>query len=143
MSAPPPAHLWPLAMLAALVALGLAAHAFGLVDVRVALAGARAHAAQWWFPAALVALQVLLFTFGLPGSAVLWLAAPLYAPPAAAAILTAGGCLGALAAHALRAASPAPRSSGCRPAAAIASCSARAMSSCCARCGWRRAFRTR
>jgi uncharacterized membrane protein YdjX (TVP38/TMEM64 family) len=99
MTAPPPARLWPLALLAALVALGLAAHALGLVDARVALAWARIHAAQWWFPAALVALQVLLFTFGLPGSAVLWLAAPLYAPPAATAILTAGGCLGALAAH--------------------------------------------
>jgi uncharacterized membrane protein YdjX (TVP38/TMEM64 family) len=99
MTDPPPARLWPLALLAALVALGLAAHALGLVDARVALACARAHAAQWWLPAALVALQVLLFTFGLPGSAVLWLAAPLYAPLAATAILTAGGCLGALAAH--------------------------------------------
>jgi len=100
MIAPPSARLWPLALLAALVALGLAAHALELVDARVALAWARVHAAQWWFPAALVALQVLLFTFGLPGSAVLWLVAPLYAPPAAAAILTAGGCLGALTAHA-------------------------------------------
>lgn len=99
MTTPSPARLWPLALLALLVALGLAAHALGLVDVRVALAWARVHAVQWWFPAALVALQVLLFTFGLPGSAVLWLAAPLYAPAAAAAILTAGGCLGALAAH--------------------------------------------
>jgi uncharacterized membrane protein YdjX (TVP38/TMEM64 family) len=99
MSVTPPARLWPLALLGALVALGLAAHALGLVDSRVALAWARVHAVQWWFPGALVALQVLLFTFGLPGSAVLWLAAPLYAPPAATAILTAGGCLGALAAH--------------------------------------------
>jgi len=100
-TAPPtPARRWPLALLATLVAVGLGAHALGLADAGPALAWARVHAAQWWFPAALVALQVLLFTFGLPGSAVLWLAAPLYAPPVAAAILTAGGCLGALAAHA-------------------------------------------
>lgn len=95
-----PARLWPLALLAALVALGIAAHALGVVDTAAALAWARMYAAQWWFPPALVALQVMLFTFALPGSAVLWLAAPLYAPPAAAAILTTGGCLGALAAHA-------------------------------------------
>ena len=97
---PPPTRLWPLVLLAALVTLGMTVHALGLVDARVALDWARGYAAQWWFPAVLVALQVLLFTFGRPGSAVLWLAAPLYAPPAAAAILTVGGCLGALAAHA-------------------------------------------
>lgn len=100
MTLSPPARLWPLALLAALVALGMAAHALELVDAAAALAWARTHAAQWWFPPALVALQVLLYTFAMPGSAVLWLAAPLYAPPAATAILTAGGCLGALAAQA-------------------------------------------
>lgn len=100
MTAPTPARLWPLALLAALAAFGMAAHALELVDASAALAWARTHAAQWWFPVVLVALQVLLFTFGLPGSAVLWLAAPLYAPPMATAILTGGGSLGALAAHA-------------------------------------------
>lgn len=91
---------WPLALLAALVAVGLAAHALDLVDWRAVLAYARGHAAQWWLAPALVLLQVLLFTFALPGSAVLWLASPLYAPAAATAILTSGGCLGALAAYA-------------------------------------------
>ncbi|MEX2199599.1 MAG: VTT domain-containing protein [Burkholderiales bacterium] len=100
MTDPAPARLWPLALLAALTALGIAAHALGLVDAAAALAWARTHAAQWWFPVALVALQVLLFTFGLPGSAVLWLAAPLYAPAAATLLLTSGGCAGALAAYA-------------------------------------------
>ena len=99
MTLSPPARLWPLALLAALVAFGMAAHALELVDAAAALAWARTHAAQWWFPPALVSLQVLLYTFAMPGSAVLWLAVPLYAPPAATAILTAGGCLGALAAQ--------------------------------------------
>lgn len=91
---------WPLAALGALVIIGLAAQALDLVDWRDALALARGHADRWWMVPALVLLQVLLFTFGLPGSAVLWLVAPLYAPAAAAAILTAGGCAGALAAYA-------------------------------------------
>ncbi|GMV44894.1 MAG: hypothetical protein AMXMBFR66_02920 [Pseudomonadota bacterium] len=91
---------WPLAVLAVLVASGLAAQFFELVDARAALDWARGQAAHWWFGPALVLLQVLLFTFGLPGSAVLWLAAPLFAPNAATAILTAGGCGGALAAYA-------------------------------------------
>lgn len=93
--------LWPLAVLGVLVALGLAAQALDLIDWRATLDLARDHAARWWLPPALVLLQVALFAFALPGSAVLWLAAPLYPPAAAVAILTAGGCGGALAAHAL------------------------------------------
>jgi uncharacterized membrane protein YdjX (TVP38/TMEM64 family) len=93
--------LWPLAVLGVLAALGLAAQALDLIDWRTALDLARDHAERWWLPPTLVLLQVALFAFGLPGSAVLWLAAPLYPPAAAAAILTAGGCGGALAAHAL------------------------------------------
>lgn len=94
------ASMWPLVVLAALVALGLAAHGSGLFDAGAALAWARGHAAQWWLPPALILLPVLLFTFALPGSPVLWLVAPLYLPLEAAAILTAGGVIGALAAYA-------------------------------------------
>ncbi len=100
MTDPRRAPLWPLALLAALIALGLAAHALDLIDAHAALAWARGYATQWWLAPALVLLQVLLFTFGMPGSAVLWLAAPLFTPAAATAILTAGGCAGALAAYA-------------------------------------------
>lgn len=92
------AALWPLAVLAALAAIGIAVLALDLVDARAALHWARGYATHWWFAVALVLLQVLLFTFALPGSAVVWLAAPLFAPTAATAILTAGGCGSALAA---------------------------------------------
>jgi uncharacterized membrane protein YdjX (TVP38/TMEM64 family) len=94
------AHLWPLALLAALAAFGVAVLALDPAGARAALHWARGHAAAWWFAPALVLLQVLLFTFAQPGSLVLWLAAPLFAPVAATAILTAGGCGGALAAYA-------------------------------------------
>jgi uncharacterized membrane protein YdjX (TVP38/TMEM64 family) len=95
----PPPPLWPLTVLAALVVIGIGVLAVDLVDARAALDWARGYAAHWWFALALVLLQVLLFTFALPGSAVLWLAAPLFAPATATAILTAGGCGGALAAY--------------------------------------------
>lgn len=91
---------WPIALLAALAALGITAHALDLIDARAALAWAHGYAARWWFAPAVVLLQMLLFTFGLPGSALLWLVAPLFQPVAATAILTAGGCAGALAAYA-------------------------------------------
>jgi uncharacterized membrane protein YdjX (TVP38/TMEM64 family) len=97
---PSPAAGWPLALLATLFALGLAAHFLEWFVWREALAWARGHAEQWWLAPALILLQVLLFMFALPGSTVLWLVAPLYAPPAATFILTAGGVGGALAAYA-------------------------------------------
>lgn len=57
------------------------------------------HAQHWWLAAALIAAQVVLFMFALPGSTVLWLVAPLYPPAVAAAILAAGGSLGGLAGY--------------------------------------------
>lgn len=90
---------WPLALLAALLVLGLAAHFLEWFAWREALAWARSHAGQWWLPLALILLQVLLFMFALPGSTVLWVVAPLYAPIDATLILTAGGTCGALAAY--------------------------------------------
>lgn len=91
---------WPLVLLALLLAAGLVAHFLEWFVWREALAWARGHAGQWWLAPALILLQVLLFTFALPGSTVLWLVAPLYAPPAATLILAAGGVGGALAAYA-------------------------------------------
>lgn len=84
----------------ALAVTGIAVQAFELVDASALLDWARGLAAHWWLVVALVLLQVVLSTFALPGSAVLWLVAPLNAPIAAAAILKAGGCIGALGVYA-------------------------------------------
>lgn len=54
-----------------------------------------------WTVVALVALQVLLHAFALPGSLMLWVFAPLFEPVAATVLLTTGSVLGALAAYAL------------------------------------------
>lgn len=96
---PSPAASWPIALLALLLAFGLGAHFLAWFEWHEALAWARGHAGQWWLPPALILLQTLLFMFALPGSTVLWVVAPLYAPPAATLILTAGGTCGALAAY--------------------------------------------
>ncbi|MBS3911573.1 MAG: VTT domain-containing protein [Hydrogenophaga sp.] len=90
---------WPMLVLGVLAVTGLAAQAFDVVDLRVWLEWARSLTVHWWFVAVLLLLQVLFFTFALPGSALLWLVAPLYAPGPATVILTVGGCVGALGAY--------------------------------------------
>ena len=60
------AALWPAALLATLVAFGLAAHFLDLFEWRDALVWARGYAQHWWLAPALIVLQVLLFMFALP-----------------------------------------------------------------------------
>ena len=86
--------------LAALAVLGIALDALDLVDWSRALEWARARAGGWSLPAAIVLAQLLLFTFGQPGSILFWAAALLYPPPLATLILTAGGTAGSLGAKA-------------------------------------------
>jgi uncharacterized membrane protein YdjX (TVP38/TMEM64 family) len=90
---------WDLPVLAVLVAVGVALDLLGIVDWRVALEWARGHSGEWWLPAGIVLAQLALYTFAQPGSALFWVAALLYPPPAATLILTAGGTTGALGAH--------------------------------------------
>lgn len=88
-----------LAALLALACLGVLLQALDVFDWREVLRWARSHAQSWWLGPALVAAQVVLFMFALPGSSLVWLVAPLYAPPYASAILTLGGTLGGLAGY--------------------------------------------
>lgn len=90
---------WSAALLALLLAFGLGAHFLEWFEWREPLVWARDHAGQWWLPLALILLQTALFMLALPGSTLLWVVAPLYAPLAATLILTAGGVGGALAAY--------------------------------------------
>lgn len=90
------AAAWPLLALAALAALGTALDALGLVDWRALLEWGRGHHAGWGLAAAIVGVQVVLYTLAQPGSALLWIAAVLYPPPVATLILTTGGTAGAL-----------------------------------------------
>lgn len=90
-----------LAILAALVVLGIALEALGVVDWRLALQWTRDQAGGWQLAAAIVAAQLALYTFAQPGSALFWVAALVYPPGVATLILTAGGTSGALGAYLL------------------------------------------
>lgn len=94
-----PGPWWLLLGLAALAGLGLVLQLLDVFDWRPALQWARGQAQHGWLVVGLIAVQVLLFMFALPGSTLLWLVAPLYPPLVSTAILTAGGSLGALAAY--------------------------------------------
>jgi uncharacterized membrane protein YdjX (TVP38/TMEM64 family) len=93
------ASAWPLIVLAVLVTLGIGLEALGLFDWRRVLGWARAFAGDWRLAAGIILVQVALFTFALPGSALLWLAAPLYSAVTATLILTVGGTAGAATAY--------------------------------------------
>jgi uncharacterized membrane protein YdjX (TVP38/TMEM64 family) len=54
-----------------------------------------AFAHQWWFPFLIVGAKILLYTFALPGSLLIWLVAAVYEPVAATLIIAIGGVAGA------------------------------------------------
>jgi uncharacterized membrane protein YdjX (TVP38/TMEM64 family) len=90
---------WGLALLGALVAAGVLATHFGLIDWRDSVEWSRSHAHRWWLPFAIVAAMTLLFAFALPGTTVFWVAGILYPPPIGVALVMTGGLAGALAAY--------------------------------------------
>lgn len=77
---------------------GLAAQWAGVIDAGAWLVWAQEHADRWWLPVVLVVAQVVLFTFGLPGSVLVWAFALLYQPLVGTGLFvlgTLGGGLGA------------------------------------------------
>lgn len=86
-------------MLVLLIGGGMVAQWTGLIDAPAWLLWARAHADHWWLPVALVALQAGLFTFGLPGSVLVWVFALLYEPWAGTGLFAFGALIGALGAY--------------------------------------------
>ncbi len=88
-----------LVLIVLLIVLGILLEIAGWLDARELLEIARGFAQHWWLALILVLAQALLFTFALAGSLFLWVAAPLYSPPVATLILTAGGTLGGIGAY--------------------------------------------
>ena len=91
--------LWQPLILLALVGLSVVLHFTGVLNWQKILFWAQSYTQYWWVPPVLIFLQALLFTFALPGSAMLWVVAPLHAPLIATLILTLGSTLGALCAY--------------------------------------------
>ena len=90
---------WQPAVLLTLVALGILLQITGLIDWHKVLQWAQEYSGHWWLALLLILLQATLFTLALPGSAILWVVAPLYNPITATVILVSGSTLGALGAY--------------------------------------------
>ena len=90
---------YTLLILAVLIIAGIVMQISGVLDPHEMIAVARGYADHWWLMVLLVLLQVLLFTFALAGSMLLWVAATLYPPLTAAIILGLGAMLGGLSAY--------------------------------------------
>jgi len=90
---------WQFGFLITLVIVGVILEYFEVIDWRSVLAWAQGHNQQVWLPFFLILLQAILFMFALPGSSILWIAAPIYEPLLATSILVTGSTLGGLAAY--------------------------------------------
>ena len=88
-----------LVIMALLITTGILLEVTGLLDTNKMLIVAREYSDQWWLVLVLILLQIVLFTFALPGSLFLWIAAPLYPPAMATFILAAGGTIGGITAY--------------------------------------------
>ena len=92
-------EIWQVFFLMTLVVIGVVLEYFEVFDWSSSLAWAQGYSHQAWLPFFLILLQVVLFMFALPGSSILWLVAPIYAPIMATSILVIGSTLGGLAAY--------------------------------------------
>jgi uncharacterized membrane protein YdjX (TVP38/TMEM64 family) len=88
-----------LLIIVVLLTIGLSLQIAGLLDAEKLVSIAREYSAHWWLALVLILIQAVLFTFALAGSVFLWVVAPLYPPPMAAFILTAGATLGGMGAY--------------------------------------------
>ena len=91
--------MYKLIILGGFIVLGFILSASGMLDPKMLLAMAREYSDHWWLDMILVLAQVLLFTFALAGSAILWVAAALFEPLHAALILATGATLGGVSAY--------------------------------------------
>lgn len=90
---------YKLLILGVLIAAGALLQVSGFLEPMEWINIARQYVDHWWLPVALVFLQVVLFTFSLPGTLFLWVAAALFPPVTAALILAAGATLGGVSAY--------------------------------------------
>ncbi|MCK5721011.1 MAG: TVP38/TMEM64 family protein [Gammaproteobacteria bacterium] len=93
------AYIKKLLIVTVLITVGILLDFAGWLDAEKILVVAREYADYWWLAVILILLQMVLFTFALAGSLVLWVAASLYAPAMATFILAAGATLGGIGAY--------------------------------------------
>jgi uncharacterized membrane protein YdjX (TVP38/TMEM64 family) len=82
-----------------LVFVGIALQISGTIDVRQTISLAREYAGAWWLGVLLIAIQVILFTFALTGSTLVWIFAALFTPLTSTIMITTGTTLGGVMAY--------------------------------------------
>ena len=73
---------------------GIILQRLGVFDWYQLLNIAESYAHLWWFPFIIILAKIILYTFGLPGSALCWIAGVLYHPLEATLIIVIGGVAG-------------------------------------------------
>jgi uncharacterized membrane protein YdjX (TVP38/TMEM64 family) len=91
--------MYKLLILGVFILAGALLQMSGMFEPGKLISIAREYTHYWWLPVVLVLAQVLLFTFSLPGTAFLWVAAALFPPVPAALILAVGATLGGVSAY--------------------------------------------
>ena len=68
----------------------------GSLNINGIYVWAQGYTDRWWLAVSLVTVQAILYMLALPGSAIFWIAAPLYPPLQATIILVSGSTLGGI-----------------------------------------------
>jgi uncharacterized membrane protein YdjX (TVP38/TMEM64 family) len=90
---------YKLFLLAGLVALGIALQLSGTIDIRQIINLARTYSDTWWLGLLIVVIQIMLFTFAMAGSTLVWIIAALFAPLTSTVMITTGTTLGGVLAY--------------------------------------------
>lgn len=90
---------WRLWLLGLLIAGALAFAVIDPIDRGEALAWGEALADNPWTAVVVVLVQIVLFALGLPGSLMVWLIAPFYAPLVSTLLMLVGSVIGAMLAY--------------------------------------------
>jgi uncharacterized membrane protein YdjX (TVP38/TMEM64 family) len=81
-------------LLIGLIITGIILQRLGVFDWHQLLKIAESYAHLWWFPFIIILAKIILYTFGLPGSVLCWIAGVLYHPLEATLIIVIGGVAG-------------------------------------------------
>ena len=90
---------YKLAVLVILISLGVVLQLGEIVELSGLINAARQYSERWWLGLLLVMIQILLFTFAMPGSSLVWISAALFSPLLSTLLIAAGTTLGGLSAY--------------------------------------------
>lgn len=86
-------------ILAFLVSTGVVLNMLGWFDWQRFVDAGERYAGTWWFPSAVILSKVVLYTFALPGSMLVWVSGLFYDSVMATLVIVSGGTCGAIAAY--------------------------------------------